>query len=108
MIGDVAEERGSVVATSHPAYDATVKKARMPDIAALERRLGQLLPESFREVVTSDAYPQLLAAFSNGDAPLSARELGTSRWRDPDHLPPRVLQFMVENQAAGQPTRQGS
>ncbi len=70
----------------------------LDDIVPLERRLGQLLPESFRELVTSDAYPQLLATFSNGDAPLPARELGTSRWRAPDDPPPGVLQFMIENQ----------
>ena len=70
----------------------------LDDILPLERRLGQLLPESFRELVTSDAYPQLLANFSNGDAPLGARELGTSQWRDREEPPSGVLQFMLENQ----------
>jgi hypothetical protein len=78
--------------------EARPSPKNLDDIIALERRLGQLLPESFRELVTSDAYPQLLARFSNDDEPLWARELGTSRWHDSDEPPPGVLQFMVENQ----------
>src|SRR5579863_5051309 len=62
--------------------EARPSPKNLEDIVQLERRLGQLLPESFRELVTSNAYPQLLATFSNSDVPLSASELGTSRWRD--------------------------
>jgi hypothetical protein len=78
--------------------EARPSPANLNDITGLERRLGQLLPESFRDVVTSDAYPELLATFSNCDVPLSARDLGTSVWRDKDEPPPGVLQFMLENQ----------
>src|SRR5260370_4646052 len=72
--------------------------ANMAHLVALESRLGHPLPESFREFVASDVYPSMLADFSNGDTPLAAHELGSSRWRNDEKPPPGILQFMTENQ----------
>lgn len=66
-------------------------------VAALERRLRIALPTAFRDLVTSTAYPELLAAFSNNDQPIPVDLL--HRTTDLGGAPPEgVLTFMVENQ----------
>ena len=69
-------------------------------LLALEHQLNRRLPSVFRELITLENGPALMAQFSNSDEPIPpvqlARPLG--RWEGYDPLGDQLLPFMVENQ----------
>jgi hypothetical protein len=73
---------------------------REGEAVLLEQRIGASIPASLRELLVSDAWPDLLRTFSNSDQPLDVGQLGTAmvRWRGYDAVSSGVLPFMVENQ----------
>jgi hypothetical protein len=67
-------------------------------ICEAERELGRRLPDAFRELLVSDAWPAFLKEFSNCDHPLEPLQFPPNRWPAYNSLEHGLLPFMIENQ----------
>ncbi|HEY3496077.1 MAG TPA: SMI1/KNR4 family protein [Polyangiaceae bacterium] len=69
------------------------------EVLRLEQRLGVRLPQAFRELLASDAWPGFLQAFSDGDEPIEPARMPLDERQTPETVEHRRrLVFMLENQ----------
>ncbi len=67
-------------------------------VRELEAALRQAIPASFRELLVSNLWPNLLTEFSNCDQPIELRDMLRPQCRKHSAVGAGVLPFMVENQ----------